>query len=160
MRGRMAWLAAGVALAGSAAALGAALTGTQVGDGLAAIWKGLILLLAMVLIVSRVLARPTVTVQSIYGALSAYVLIGMMFAAFYAAIKYLDGEGFFANGQPGEHPDVPVFQLHHLDHSGLRGLYRCQQRRPGRGGPGGDDRPDIPGHPGGAPRLRLPGAAI
>ena len=25
--------------------------------------------------------------------------IGMMFAAFYAAIKYLGGGGFFANGQ-------------------------------------------------------------
>src|ERR1700722_6101789 len=67
IRGRMAWLAAGVALAGSAAAFGAALTGTEVGDGIAALWKGLVLLLAAILIVSRVLAKPTVTVQSIYG---------------------------------------------------------------------------------------------
>lgn len=111
VRGRMAWLAAGVALAGSAAALGASLTGTQVGDGLAAIWKGLVLLLATILIVSRVLARPTVTVQSIYGALSAYVLIGMMFAAFYTAIKYLDGGGFFANGQPGNTQTFQYFSF-------------------------------------------------
>ena len=111
VRVRTAWLAAGVALAGSAAALGLALTGTQVGDGLAAIWKGLILLVAMVLIVSRVLARPSVTVQSIYGAVSAYVLIGMMFAAFYAATKYLDGGGFFANGQPANTQTFQYFSF-------------------------------------------------
>ncbi len=111
VRGRMAWLAAGFALAGTAAALGAGQTGTQVGDGLAALWKGLILLLAAILIVSRVLARPTVTVQSIYGALSAYVIIGMMFAAFYAAIKYLDGGGFFANGQPANTQTFQYFSF-------------------------------------------------
>jgi hypothetical protein len=111
VRGRMAWLAAGAALAGSAAALGAVLTGTQVGDGVAAIWKGLILLLAVVLIVSRVLARPTVTVQSIYGALSAYVIIGMMFAAFFAAIKYLGGGGFFTGGQPANTQTFQYFSF-------------------------------------------------
>jgi hypothetical protein len=111
VRGRRAWLAAGVALAGSAAAFGAALTGTQVGDGVAAIWKGLVLLLAIILILSRVLAKPTVTVQSIYGALSAYVLIGMMFAAFYAAFEYLGGGGFFAAGQPANTQTFQYFSF-------------------------------------------------
>src|ERR1700761_8898375 len=101
-RGRRAWLAAGVALGGSVVSFGVALTGTEVGDGIAAIWKGLVLLLAVVLIISRVLSRPSVTVQSIYGALSAYVILGMMFASFFAAIKYLGGGGFFANGQPAD----------------------------------------------------------
>jgi hypothetical protein len=80
VRGPRAWLAAGIALGGSVATFGAALTGTEVGEGLAAIWKGLMLLLAVVLIISRVLSRPTVTVQSIYGALSAYVILGMAVA--------------------------------------------------------------------------------
>jgi ion channel len=111
VRGRTAWLAAGVALAGSAAAFGAALTGTEVGGGIAAIWKGLVLLLAVGLIISRVLARPTVTVQSIYGALSAYVILGMMYAAFFAAIKYLGGGGFFANGQPANTQTYQYFSF-------------------------------------------------
>ena len=111
VRGRRAWLAVGVALAGSAAAFGAALTGTEVGDGVAAIWKGLVLLLTVVLILSRVLAKPTVTVQSIYGALSAYVMIGMMFAAFFAAIKYLGGGAFFANGQPANTQTFQYFSF-------------------------------------------------
>jgi hypothetical protein len=96
-------LVAAVALTGSAAVLGWALTGSPTGVGLADIWKGLILLLTAVIIVRRVLARPTVTVQSIYGALSAYLIIGLMFAAFYTAIWRLGGGAFFAGQQTAQH---------------------------------------------------------
>ena len=92
-------LVGAVALIGSAAAVGASLTGTDTGEGASELWKGLVLLLTAVLIVRRVLARPTVTLQSIYGALSAYIIIGLMFAAFYAAIEHLGAGHFFANGQ-------------------------------------------------------------
>ena len=88
-----------VALIGSAAAVGASLTGTDTGEGASELWKGLVLLLTAVLIVRRVLARSTVTLQSIYGALSAYIVIGLMFAAFYAAIEHLGAGHFFANGE-------------------------------------------------------------
>src|SRR5207248_329737 len=70
---RRARLAGAATLIGSAAAIAAALTGTGTGYGVAELWKGLILLLSAILIVRRVLARPTVTMQSIYGALSAYL---------------------------------------------------------------------------------------
>ena len=156
VRGRRAWLAAGVALAGSAAAFGAALTGTQVGDGVAAIWKGLVLLLAIILILSRVLAKPTVTVQSIYGALSAYVLIGMMFAAFFAAFEYLGGGGFFASGQPANTQTFQYFSFTTLTTLGYGDFTSADERRPRRRRPGGDDRAGVPGHPGGPPGLRLP----
>jgi len=87
-------------VAGSAAAIGALLTGTTIGEGLADVWKALVMLLTAVLIVRRVLARPTVTIQSIYGALSAYMVTGLMFAAVYAAIEHLGAMPFFADGQP------------------------------------------------------------
>jgi len=70
------------------------------GIGVANIWVGLILLFAVVVIVGRVLSFSTVTIQSIYGVLSAYLIIGLMFASFYAAIDHLGGGHFFANGQP------------------------------------------------------------
>jgi len=108
---RWALLTGGAALAGSAAALGAALTGTQVGRGVSDLWKGLILLVTAVLIVRRVLARPTVTIQSIYGALSAYIIVGLMFAAFYAAIQHLGGGHFFANGQPASTQTFQYFSF-------------------------------------------------
>jgi hypothetical protein len=100
-----------VALLGSVAAAVAASTHTRGGDGAADIWKGLMLLLTAVLIVRRVLARPTVTVQSIYGALSAYLIIGLMFAAFYAAIERLGGGSFFAHQQPANTQTFQYFSF-------------------------------------------------
>lgn len=97
---RVVWVSGAVALIGSVAAGAAALTHTQNGEGAADIWKGLILLFTAVLIVRRVLARPTVTIQSIYGALSAYLIIGLMYAAFYGAFQHLGSEAFFTNHQP------------------------------------------------------------
>ena len=100
-----------VALVGSAAAAVAASTHTRGGDGAADLWKGLMLLLTAVLIVRRVLARPTVTVQSIYGALSAYLIIGLMFAAFYAAIERIGGGSFFAHQQPANTQTFQYFSF-------------------------------------------------
>jgi len=100
-----------VTLAGTVAALAAALTRTDIGYGLSELWKGLILLLSAVFIVRRVLARPTVTVQSIYGALSAYLIIGLMFAAFYAAMWHLSHQPFFANGQTAEPQTFQYFSF-------------------------------------------------
>ena len=97
---RAARLAGAVALAGSAGAAIVILTGTTAGAGAADIWNGLLLFATAAVIVRRVLAQPTVTLQSIYGALSAYMIIGLMFAAFYAATGKLDSSPFFANGQP------------------------------------------------------------
>ncbi|MDQ2873338.1 MAG: potassium channel family protein [Actinomycetota bacterium] len=100
-----------VALAGSAAAFGATQAGTEAGVGAAQIWKGLMLLLTAILIVRRVLAKPTVTVQSIYGALSAYIIIGLMFAAFYAAIWHLGGPPFFADGKAASSQTFQYFSF-------------------------------------------------
>src|SRR5580704_8893996 len=100
-----------VALLGSVVAVVAASGHTRGGDGAADIWKALILLLTAVLIVRRVLARPTVTVQSIYGALSAYLILGLMYAAFYAAIERLGGGPFFAHHQPANTQTFQYFSF-------------------------------------------------
>ena len=108
---RLARISAVVALAGSAAAFAAALRHTQAGDGAADLWKGLLLFVTVVLIVRRVLAKPTVTIQSIYGAISAYMIIGLMFAAFYGAIWHLGGGSFFAGQATAQHQtNVPTIQ--------------------------------------------------
>jgi Ion channel len=98
--GRWPVLIGAVALAGSAGALAASLTGTETGAGVAELWKGLMLLFTAVLVVRRVLSRPVVDLQSIYGALSAYLITGLMFAAFYAAVDHLTHAPFFADNQP------------------------------------------------------------
>jgi hypothetical protein len=40
-----------------------------------------------------------VTLQSIYGAIRAYLVIGLMFAAIFAAIYHFSGDKFFASGE-------------------------------------------------------------
>src|SRR5690348_12264968 len=89
-----------ITVIGSAAAFGAALTGTRAGLGAAEIWKTLVLLMTAVVVVRRVLAKRTVTIQSIYGALSAYLILGLMFAACFAAIQRLETSDFFADHEP------------------------------------------------------------
>ena len=79
----------------------------NVGTGIANVWTGLVLLAAVVLIVHRVLTFGTVTLQSIYGAFSAYLIVGLMFASFFAAMDHFAGGGFFANG---EHANTQTFQ--------------------------------------------------
>jgi hypothetical protein len=93
-------LAIGATLVTAAAAgVGAASASTQA-QGIASIWNGLILLLAVVVIIDRVVRLEQVTAQSIYAALSTYLLIGLMFASFFAALGYLVSGPFFADGQP------------------------------------------------------------
>ena len=78
-----------------------------VARGTASIWTGILLLATVVIIVDSVLKLDSVTVQSIYGALSAYILIGLMFAAFFGGIGGLGGADFFVNG---EQADIRTYQ--------------------------------------------------
>ena len=61
-----------VTVAGSAVTLWTSVNGSRTATAAEDLWKTLLLLMAVVMVVRRVLARPTVTIQSIYGALSAY----------------------------------------------------------------------------------------
>ncbi|MHB1430565.1 MAG: potassium channel family protein [Streptosporangiaceae bacterium] len=85
--------------------------GGSTGRGAAAAWAGLILLLAVMLIIRQILAMPTVTAQSIYGAISAYLIIGLMFASFFAAMYWLQGQHFFASHQPGTISNFQYFSF-------------------------------------------------
>ena len=83
----------------------------NVGTGIANVWTGLVLLAAVVLIVHRVLTFGTVTLQSIFGAFSAYMIVGLMFASFFAAIYHFSGDVFFANNQPGNPQTFQYFSF-------------------------------------------------
>ena len=109
--GRWPLLIGVIALAGSVGALAVSLTGTQAGAGAAELWKGFVLLLTAVLVIRRVLAKPVVDIQSIYGALSAYLITGLMFAAFYAAIDHLTHSPFFADNQPASTQTFQYFSF-------------------------------------------------
>ena len=102
-------IAMGLLLGTTAAAILALVDQNGQGGALASLWTALILVLAVFFIVRQVLAQPAITEQSIYGALSAYMMIGLIFSALYLAMWKFTGtnHSFFANG---ETPNTKLFQ--------------------------------------------------
>jgi len=106
-----AWLPGAAVLATGVAAGVAAASGDKLAAGFADCWNGLVLLLTVVIIISTVLRLERVTAQSIYGALSTYLLIGLMYAAWFGAIAAFVSGPFFANGQPVNPATVQYFSF-------------------------------------------------
>jgi hypothetical protein len=98
-------------LGGSLIAVALTLVSSGPAVGAALVWMALLLLLAVVLILRRVLAAARVTLQSIFGAISAYMVIGLMFAACYAAMGKFSSIPFFADGQPGNMETFQYFSF-------------------------------------------------
>jgi len=108
---RAALLAVSAALATAVAAGICATSASETAQGIADIWNALMLLLTVVIIVDRVLRLDQVTAQSMYGALSAYLLIGLMFASFFAALAHFVSGPFFADGQPTNSGTLQYFSF-------------------------------------------------
>ena len=85
--------------------------GGSTGRGIALAWTGALLLFIVVVIVRQVLSQSEVTVQSIYGAISTYLIIGLMFAAFYGATYYLHNRHFFADHEPASTSNFQYFSF-------------------------------------------------
>ncbi|MFJ6198661.1 potassium channel family protein [Micromonospora sp. NPDC092111] len=83
----------------------------RVVHGLVSLWMATILALAIVAVVRRVLAHPVVTLQTIFGALSAYLLIGFFYAALFAALAQFQGTPLFADGQPASNNTIQYFSF-------------------------------------------------
>lgn len=79
--------------------------------GAAALWLALVLGATVVLVVRHVLRHQVVTLQTIAGALSAYLLIGMMFAEIYTAMSRLGTVPFFVGSQPADPTTVQYFSF-------------------------------------------------
>ena len=100
-----------IAVIGSAATVYASLSGARDGKASEDFWKALLLLGAVIMVVRRVLAKPEVTIQSIYGALSAYLIIGLMFASSYVGMQQLGTSDFFASNQPANTQTFQYFSF-------------------------------------------------
>jgi hypothetical protein len=79
--------------------------------GAVALWLALILGATVVLVVRHILRHPVVTLQTIAGALSAYLIIGLMFAEVFTAMFRLSAGPFFANGQPPDSATIQYFSF-------------------------------------------------
>ncbi len=79
----------------------------RVAQAVASASIALVLLITLVAVLTSVTRQPEVTGQSIAGALSAYLLLGMMYGALYGMLARFGTEPFFASGEAG---DVRSFQ--------------------------------------------------
>jgi hypothetical protein len=75
--------------------------------GLGELWFVVVFLLTLIAVLRRVLIHQEVTLETIYGALSAYLLLGMMFGSMYGAMADLGDQQLFE--QVAE-PSVPLRQ--------------------------------------------------
>ncbi len=56
-----------------------------------------LLVVTPVVIGKRILEQKRVTLQTLFGAVSIYVIFGLLFAFVYMAMRFITGEPFFAN---------------------------------------------------------------
>ncbi|WP_426592149.1 potassium channel family protein [Cellulomonas sp. McL0617] len=68
-----------------------------------------ILITTLVVILDRILRRAAITLQSIFGALSAYLMIGMIFTGVFGVIAWLGSGPFFAGGQATSQQSLQYF---------------------------------------------------
>jgi hypothetical protein len=108
---RITWLVVGTGLVTAVAAAFCAGSDNATAQGIAEVWNAVVLLATVVIIVDRVLKMGEVAVQSIYGALSAYLLVGLMFAAWFGAMDLLVTGPFFADGQPANTETLQYFSF-------------------------------------------------
>jgi Ion channel len=100
-----------ITVLGTAVTFWTSVSGERAGKAAEDLWKALLLLMAVIMVVRRVLAKPDVTIQSIYGALSAYLITGLMFASVFAAMYHLGTSDFFANNQPANTQTFQYFSF-------------------------------------------------
>ncbi len=81
----------------------------RVVHGLISLWLAAILVLAIVAVVRRVLAHQVVTLQTILGALSAYLLIGFFYAALFSATAELQRAALFSGGRSANTTTIQYF---------------------------------------------------
>jgi hypothetical protein len=83
----------------------------EAAQGAADLWGAVMLVLTVLIIVDRVLRLDQVTAQALYAAVSAYLLIGMMFSEIFAALDVIVSGSFFANGQPANGQTLQYFSF-------------------------------------------------
>jgi hypothetical protein len=100
-----------ILLAGAAAGgVAEAVTESRTVRGVTSLWLAALLAFAIVVLVWRVLVRSKwVTVETILGALSGYLLIGFAFTALLSAVSNLHHGPLFAQNQPANPATIQYF---------------------------------------------------
>ena len=111
--GRATWslLPAAFGLASLGVAVTALAAPGEVTAAALALWIAVVVAATILVILRRVLSHPAVTMQTVFGGLSAYLLIGFLFTALYSALARLGTGDFFAAGQPVDSSTLQYFSF-------------------------------------------------
>jgi ion channel len=86
-------------------------SGAGNGSAIAGIITALLVALTPVYIVRDMIREPIVSLQTMWAALTVYLLIGMFFAALYGAVAAIGSGPFFAQGTDGTGPERLYFSF-------------------------------------------------
>ena len=125
-----------VIVALTVAAIAVALGNSETGRGIDAVISGLLVVGAPVAIVRGARSHIEITAQTVFAALSVYLLIGLFFAFFFAVMGAID-QPFFASGVNGSLSGLCLFQLRDADHRGVWRPHRPWRCRANGFGPRG-----------------------
>lgn len=79
-----------------------AVTGGRREGGIAFLVITVLLVVTPVVILRRVLPKPTVDIETLFGAVDVYIIIGLIFSTLFIGISHISKQPFLA--QPGYHP--------------------------------------------------------
>jgi hypothetical protein len=101
--------------------------GSDISLGVVGLISGLMVALAPITIVRGMIKLGEVRAQTIFGALSVYLLVGMFFAFLFNGIGLIDRAPFFAQGTDGTTPDYLYFSFTTLTTTGYGDLTAAGQ---------------------------------
>jgi hypothetical protein len=111
-----------VAVGLAAAVLALLLLSHEDAVGVLACFAVVVLAITLVCMLGRVLRHPRVTVQTIAGALSAYLIIGMLFAALFSVAAWLGPHPFFSGSEADDARTMQYFSFTTLTTTGYGDL--------------------------------------
>jgi hypothetical protein len=96
--------------------------GGEISGGVASAWIAFVTATAVGVVVGRIMRHVQISLQTVFGALSAYLLIGFMFAAVFAMTAHLEDAAFFADGDPESVGNMQYFSFVTLTTTGYGDL--------------------------------------
>ena len=145
---RLAVIAAVLSVVGaSLAILGTAEFGNSSGRGVTLLLVALVPPAIVTGLIKLFREEGSVTVETMFGGLCLYLIVGLFFGTAFAAIEEIGGHAVLpsADGRAIRDERLSVLQLHHADDRRLWRSDRGDELRPLAGHHGGPDRPDLSG---------------
>jgi hypothetical protein len=120
-------VATGLAAAAVVCAVVSAIAGGRTLLGVSGLITALLLLVAAGAVLRTVLNASEVGFRTILGAISVYIILGLLFSFLYVALDRIQGSPFFGEGQTVQNGDTLLFSFYTLTTTGYGNLVPAGQ---------------------------------